>query len=215
MSATTHTAAETVPLHAVILDIDGTLLHSFDDDDRLYREAVSRVLGPVKFREMSEYEHVSDSGILAQVFRDNAIRPDPDTIAAIRRTFFAALERHVLQHGPFAEMPGAKAFVQRLKCSPHHTCAIATGSWRPSALLKLRTAGFDIEALPLATSDEATARSDILRHALAALPGAIGTVTYYGDGVWDRKACEALGWQFRAVGTALQGLESFESEIFP
>lgn len=215
MSETTHTAGEAESLHAVILDIDGTLLRSFDDDDRLYRESVSRVLGPVKFREMSEYEHVSDSGILAEVLRDNAIQPDPAAIEAVRRTFFAALERHLAQNGPFAEIPGAKAFVQRLKRSQHHACAIATGSWRPSALLKLRTAGFDVDELPIATSDEATARSDILRCALGELRGPIRTVTYYGDGIWDRKACADLGWRFRGVGPALQGISSFESETFP
>jgi beta-phosphoglucomutase-like phosphatase (HAD superfamily) len=199
----------------VILDIDGTLLHSFDDDDRLYREAVSRVLGRVRFREMSEYEHVSDSGILAEVFRDNAIQPVPEAIEAIRRTFFSALERHVAEHGPFAEIPGARAFVQRLKRSPRHACAIATGSWRPSALIKLRTAGFDIDRLPLATSDEAVTRSDILRRALAGLKGPIRSITYYGDGIWDRKACASLGWQFRCVGPALGGITSFDAEVGP
>lgn len=212
MTEDTHTAVRTQPRHAVIFDIDGTLLHSFDDDDRLYREAVSHVLGSVRFREMSEYEHVSDSGILSEVFVDNGIPPDPEAIEAIRRTFFEALERHVARHGPFPEIPGARDFVRRLKHSPRHACAIATGSWRPSALLKLRTAGFDIEGLPLATSDDATTRPDILRHARAALPEPIAAVTYYGDGVWDRRACQSLGWHFRGVGPALRGLSSYEGE---
>jgi FMN phosphatase YigB (HAD superfamily) len=214
MSKAQHTSAEAQPRHAVIFDIDGTLLHSFDEDDRLYRQAVSQVLGPVRFRDMSEYEHVSDSGILAEVFLDNAIQANPETIEAVRHAFFEALEQHVARHGPFAEIPGARDFVQRLKQSPRNACAIATGSWRPSALLKLRTAGFDIEDLPLATSDDATARSDILRNARAALKGPIAEVTYYGDGIWDRKACASLGWHFRGVGPALRGLTSYDSEVF-
>lgn len=214
MSKTEHASAGAQPRHAVILDIDGTLLHSFDEDDRLYRQAVSQVLGPVRFREMSEYEHVSDSGILAEVFLDNAIQADPETIEAIRHRFFEALEQHVARHGPFAEIPGARDFVRRLKQSPRHACAIATGSWRPSALLKLRTAGFEIDDLPLATSDDATTRCDILSHALAALEGPIAAVTYYGDGSWDRKACASLGWRFRGVGQALRGLTSYDNEVF-
>lgn len=51
--------------------------------------------------------------------------------------------------------------------------------------------------------------------ALAEIEGPIGAITYYGDGIWDREACAVLGWQFRSVGPALQGLTSFDEEIFP
>lgn len=200
-------------LHAVILDIDGTLLHSFADDDRLYREAVTTVLGPVRFREMADYEHVSDSGILQEVFRDNGLRPDAAAVESIRRTFFGALEAHIARCGPFEEIPGARCFLERLRRSSRHACAIATGSWRTSALLKLRTAGFDVAGIPVATSDDATSRSDILRHALRALDGPIAEITYYGDGVWDRATCEALGWRFCGVGSTLGGITSFDAEF--
>lgn len=200
-------------LRAVILDIDGTLIHSFADDDRLYREAVTTVLGPVRFRDMAEYEHVSDSGILQEIFRDNGIRPDAATVEAVRGTFFAALEAHIAQNGPFEEIPGARRFFERLRRSSSHACAIATGSWRTSALMKLRTARFDVDGIPVATSDDATSRSDILRHALAALEGPIAEVTYYGDGIWDRTTCEALGWRFCGVGPALGGITSFDGEL--
>ena len=36
------------------------------------------------------------------------------------------------------------------------------------------------------------------------LPPAADTV-YFGDGEWDRRACEALGWRFIGVGHKLRG----------
>ena len=52
-------------MHAVILDIDGTLLHSSDVDGMLYLAAVRKVLGQVKVRSnWGLYRNVTDRGIL-------------------------------------------------------------------------------------------------------------------------------------------------------
>ena len=60
--------------HAVIFDIDGTLLHSAEIDDALYRQSVRDVLGDVRLRPtLADYEYVTDSGILAQIFADNGL----------------------------------------------------------------------------------------------------------------------------------------------
>ena len=39
------------------------------------------------------------------------------------------------------------------------------------------------------------------------------SVTYFGDALWDQRACEALGWNFQPVGPGLNGLLSFEQEF--
>jgi hypothetical protein len=36
------------------------------------------------------------------------------------------------------------------------------------------------------------------------------SVTYYGDGVWDRDAARSLGWKFVAIGSGLGGILSYE-----
>ena len=74
-------------MHAIVFDIDGTLLKSAAVDDELYRRAVSAVLGPVRFRNsLALYDHVTDSGILAQVLIDNGLadtrNPAQEIIAA-------------------------------------------------------------------------------------------------------------------------------------
>lgn len=201
-------------MHAVIFDIDDTLLHSMSDDDRLYRQAIRDTLGEVRFRDsLNDYEHVSDSGILRQVLADNAIDDREQAFNTIRERFLASLHDHVAQQGPFEEVHGARALIARLRSSNQHAVALATGCWRPSAELKLRTAGFEYGGLPLASADLADARTDIMRHALDALGPGITRITYYGDGEWDRRACAALDWEFRAVGKALNGIETFANEF--
>lgn len=201
-------------MHAVIFDIDGTLLRSSATDDALYRESVASVLGSVQFRRhLSDYEHVSDSGILAQIFEDNGLIADPSVIDAVRDDFFRRIDTYIRTAGPFEELPHARKILRRLRKSGHHAVAIATGSWQRSAQTKLCAAGFDLDGIPLASSDDAIERTDIMRHALARLGREFHAVTYYGDGLWDEAACDRLGWEFRAVGPELGGIESFEHEF--
>lgn len=199
-------------MNAVIFDIDGTLLHSAAVDDALYRKAVQRVLGDVHLRPaLHHYPCVTDTGILQQILIDNAVAREERLVEEIRTTFVDLLHEHVHMHGPFVEIPGARDFLRTLRESPLHGVAMATGGWRQSAELKLSSAGFDVADIPLATSNDHHARTTIMEIALDSLEGRFDSVTYYGDGPWDRQACEELGWEFVAVGSELGGLESYTS----
>lgn len=179
-------------------------------DDELYKDAVRSVIPDVQIRPtLSDYTYVSDSGILSQIMTDNSISDESKFVAAIKSTFVELLKAHIADHGPFPEIPGAKDMLTKLKSSPNHVVAIATGGWRKSALLKLDTGGFGEFTCPIATSDDAHDRKDIMRIALAQLGSTFSSVTYYGDGTWDRDASYALGWNFVPVGPALGGLESY------
>ena len=202
--------------HAVVFDIDGTLLHSADVDDRLYRDAVRAVLGPVRFRPtLADYDPVTDSGILAQVLSDNALPSEPGGTGRVKAAFVAAFRSHIASFGAFSEIPGAKAFISALRESDSHAVAIATGGWRETAMLKLESAGFDIGGVPLATSDDAPERSEIMRLALSRLGDRFDSITYYGDGPWDEAACRQLGWRFVAVGDAIGGIASYDGIGIP
>lgn len=201
-------------MHAVVFDIDGTLVHSAEVDEALYRASVRSVLGPVRFRaSLADYRRVTDAGILQEILGDNSIEFETDHEAAVKSAFVDAFRGHIDLHGPFAEIPGAKSFLESLRGSDAHSVAIATGGWRETALLKLDSAGFDVDGLPLATSDDARDRADIMHLALSQLGNDFATVTYYGDGPWDRAACEHLGWRFVPVGSALGGLTSYHELI--
>ena len=197
-------------MHAVIFDIDGTLLHSAAVDDALYRQAVRDVLGSVSLRAgLHDYDFVTDTGILRSILEDNAIARSRAHLEAVRNRFVELLAMHIAQHGPFVEIPGAKALLSSLSASPQHAVALATGGWHASAGLKLRSAGIDFAGLPLVTSDDHIERTAIMETALHRLGDDFASVSYYGDGPWDRQACAILGWRFVPVGTALDGLTSY------
>ena len=198
--------------HAVVFDVDGTLLQSATVDDDLYRQAVHDVLGPIRYRDsLTDYKFVTDAGILTQVIADNDIPWDPALLTSIKKRFLAALESHISAHGPFMEVPGARQHFERLRGSNEHAVAIATGGWRSTATLKLESAEFDIRTVPLASSDDAMDRVDIMLTALSHLGSGFDSVTYYGDGPWDQAAARRLGWRFVAVGPALGGIEDYWS----
>jgi phosphoglycolate phosphatase-like HAD superfamily hydrolase len=198
-------------MRAVIFDIDGTLVQSMAVDCELYAAAIQAVIGPVQLRpNFGDYQHVTDTGILSQLFDDNALVADEQAIEAIRIEFMASLKGHVRKFGPFQMIPGAAAFIEDLKRSESNRVAIATGGWRESATLKLETSGFDVADLPLATADDAHSRVEIMSIALVKLGRSFESVTYFGDAAWDRKACRRLGWDFVAVGSELDGIESYD-----
>ena len=176
----------------------------------MYKDAVRSVYPDVYIRPaLSDYDHVSDTGILSQIFTDNSIHEDSKIVSSIKATFMELLTQHIEGQGPFPEIPGAKEMLARLIRSPDHVVAIATGGWRESAHLKLNTGGFGEFGCPVATSDDAPDRKDIMKIALAQLGQSFSSITYYGDGTWDRDATYALGWNFVPVGPALGGIESY------
>jgi len=203
-------------VHAVLFDIDGTLLESAEADDALYRRSVRDVLGAVDLRpELHDYDRVTDSGILEQILADNAIAPDPAVVAAVKSRFVAALQAFIAANGPLREVPGAPRYLRSLAGTGRHGIALATGGWSETAKLKLDTAGFETAAFPLATSDDAHDREAIMRIALSRLGDGIETITYFGDGPWDAAATSALGWNFVPVGPQLGGITSFRDLELP
>lgn len=198
-------------MHAVILDIDGTLLNSNKIDDMLYLTAVRAVLGQAKVRESwGLYRNVTDAGILDEILNDNSMTRSNAILNAVRDLFVESMRQYVERSGPFTEIPGAREFVAGLRASNSHCVAYATGGWSASASIKLESAGFPLQGIPLASSDDYPDRESIMLHALKQLGREFQSVTYYGDGDWDERASRNLGWKFVSVGPKLGGLTRFE-----
>ena len=199
-------------MKAIVLDVDGTLIESMAIDSDLYFSSISAVLGSVEIREnLNDYDHVTDSGIIAQVMEDNGLPQDSNAIDSIRNRFVEGLTKHIKKYGPFPEVPGAARFIDRLRNSKEHDVAIATGGWRLSALLKLETSELNVKGIPVFSCDDSPSRTEIMRIALLQLGNVYESVTYFGDAEWDRRACKTLGWEFVPVGVSLGGIETYDN----
>jgi hypothetical protein len=76
--------------------------------------------------------------------------------------------------------------------------ALVTGAWGASARIKLATAGIPAGHIPLACSDDAQSRLELLRLAMARA-GATSSqgfehVVSVGDGLWDLQAAAPCWW---------------------
>ena len=197
-------------MDAFVFDIDGTLIDSDQADAKLFVEAAKRVLGVTEVRtDWTTYEHVTDQGVLLEIMSDYGIPPERTLVDATRKEFIYLLSSHVAEHGPFPEIPGAVEFISKLATGEGCYVAYATGAWLESAMIKLTSAGFPTEGIPISTSSEFEDRVSIMKGAVSAAPRKIKSITYYGDGVWDQTASRELGWDFVPVGKALGGIEDF------
>ena len=186
----------------VVFDIDDTLTRSMSIDERLFVRATKEALGIENINpDWSTYRNVTDSGIIEEIVEDHECNGD---VTAVRDRFMALL-RSESQAKPFQEVPGARRMLQTLRQHPDFECALATGAWRESALIKLRSAGFEIDGLPLATCDDSPQRKEIVQVAIERAGSQYHLspdtpVTLIGDRLWDLQTATTLQLHFVGVG---------------
>ncbi len=199
-----------------ILDLDGTLMPSAEIDNECFWQAVYACFGKRDaLPDLHGFKHVTDSGILDEwCGRELGRSPRAQETAQIRRHFLQLLESAAgRQSRHFNPLPGVVDWLQEV--SGHDTvyAGIATGGWEHSARLKLKLAGLDRFDLPLASSDDAVARTEIMqiagRRTLDHQRGNQAVFTYVGDRTWDLKASQVLDWKFIgiAAGTRAEQLK--------
>jgi len=184
-----------------IFDIDGTLTQSTGFDALCFRNAVLEHADVVFKNDWGEYRHVTDSGILNEIIESHGlIKFENEIIGKIKASFIANIDSHLKSH-PVEEVPGANRFLKGLSELNNVTVAIATGGWRETAELKLKSAGINFEQFPLCSANDAESRVDIMKQArLRAGKAQELSISYFGDASWDKKACAELGWNFILVG---------------
>jgi phosphoglycolate phosphatase-like HAD superfamily hydrolase len=193
----------------VMFDIDGTLTESFALDAAAFVDALRDVFG---FEGVSEdwagYRHVTDAGILAELFAllyDRA--PLPGEIARVQARFVALLSARVAAARGIRPVRGAADLLARLFVLPEYAVAYASGGWSAAARFKLRSAGLPTEGVPCAFSDDEVSREGPCRlahtRAEAQHGQVLAPVIYVGDGVWDVRASRNLGYGFIGVGSAV------------
>lgn len=193
-----------------ILDLDGTLMPSAEVDDQCYWQAVFECFGQHRpLPDLSGFRHVTDSGILTQwCVQVLGRKPTTDETRQIKQRFLQLLQDASELHPEhFYPLAGVEDWLQAVEDDPYLFAAIATGGWNHTARLKLKLSGLDRFALPLASSDDAVARTEIMQIAagqvqqLHELEATV--ICYVGDRIWDLQASRELDWSFIGIAGGL------------
>ncbi len=195
-------------MHLVVFDIDGTLVDSGEYESELYAQAIKDILGFQVDDDWSRYRHVTDSGILDQVIKNNSLDEDRDKIhKRVKKRFIDLTKNHFASRpDSLKEIPGARILIEKLKAKDSCVLAIATGGWEETARMKLGGIGVELDGVALATASDATSRVEIMQMAEARVldGGTVIRKTYFGDRIWDKQASEHLEYHFIAVGNAVE-----------
>ena len=189
----------------IIFDLDGTLIDSYDLDEQLYTKAVLSEAPGVKFRDsLHDYRYSTDSGILTEILKEFNL-PVDRYYESVRRRFGQLVKDHLQTGNHCTPIPGAVSLLRDLSEHPGLQIGIATGGWGHSARMKLDAAGLSELNIPMASSDDAHSRTDIMGICAVKMGTSIRRFVYVGDAEWDLRAARELKWDFVGVGKRLKG----------
>lgn len=187
--------------HHVMLDIDGTLLQSYEMDEQCFFDAVLEATGLEISTDWGSYPFVTDRGILKTFIEQQNLKYSLAELESIVKPIFIHNIRKAIEASPAKEVPGAKNFVAHLLNSDKYVVSIATGGWGETARIKLESAGFEVEKLSIMSCNDHYSRIKIMELAKSQMNKVIDyPVTYFGDAEWDLKACEQLAVNLVIVG---------------
>jgi phosphoglycolate phosphatase-like HAD superfamily hydrolase len=150
----------------VLFDIDGTLLRTRGAGREALDEAFRIVLGWHEATEGVPIAGGTDGGIVRGVAARFGVRwahgePPPFDIAAVQRTYLAALARRLGDPGRVALCPGVREVLRALDGRAH--VGLLTGNWRVGAALKLGAVGIDLDRFGIgAFGDDAVDRDGLV-----------------------------------------------------
>ena len=189
----------------IIFDLDGTLVDSYDLDERLYRKAVWSVLPEVTFRNSwHDYRHSTDSGVLMEILKDYGL-PMAEYYQPVRRRFGELFVSHFQSGNHCTPIPGVSDLLSKLRQNSELQIGIATGGWGHTATMKIKASGLFDGDIPVASADDAQSRTEIMQICAKKMNSLISEFHYVGDAEWDLRAADRLGWRFVGVGKRLMG----------
>ncbi len=156
-------------MNLAIFDIDGTLTETNDVDTVCFVQAFADTYAITGINtNWAEYPHTTDSGISFQLFKERFGRaPDEGELVEFKNRFVNLLEEQRAKDSSlFSEIVGASSLLTRLSHELEWKVAIATGSWRECAALKLKVANIETSEFPAAFAEDGLSREEILQTAI-------------------------------------------------
>jgi phosphoglycolate phosphatase-like HAD superfamily hydrolase len=196
-------------MHLVVFDVDGTLTDSSEVEDECVWQAAREVLRLPNDHSpwVDDLRHVTDLCKVSQHCEKRFGRPitGAEVDLVLKRLVQLLQDSPAARNSNLSQIAGASEALSRVSATRGFAVAIATGCFLSLAEFKLRSAGLFDASVPLAGSENALSREEIMlnaaRQAAQKHKVEFSDFTYVGDGIWDVKAARNLGWNFIGVGT--------------
>jgi phosphoglycolate phosphatase-like HAD superfamily hydrolase len=190
-----------------IFDVDGTLVNIHKIEEDCFVRTFAEEFGIVRINcNWSEYIHVTEPGIVSQIFQEKLGRiPSDKDFLTIKKHFLKLLQKACETHpNLFFEIPGSAKVISQLKVDSDWSIAIATGSWRDPALFKLEKADIEITGIPFVSGDDEFSREAIVKASIEKAKNLyqienFKKIVSIGDGIWDIKTAAKLGISFVGI----------------
>jgi len=192
----------------IVFDLDGTLSRTNDVDRDCYNQALADVMELTDLNTAWEtYDHVTDEGIVGQIFRERFGRSMSEEEGAAIRSRLMELftDRQRADVQVFSAVPGAGRLLERLRAEGV-AIAVATGAWRCSAEFKIQHAGLPLAGVPAAFAEDGPSRESVINAAITRarehheVPR-FDRILSVGDGIWDVRTARNLGLPFVGVAS--------------
>ena len=188
-------------MHAVLFDIDGTLLLA-GSGGRAMAAAATAAFGEALDRYDVPFHGRTDTAISRAYHAAHEAEHTPDSHAVFRDAYLAALP-DALQYSSGQPLPGVRALLDALAGREDVTLGLLTGNFAKGAATKLSHFGLS-EYFDLSVGgygDHSPDRDDVARAAVAALPPGADAVWVIGDTPADVSCGKAVGANTLAVAT--------------
>lgn len=203
-------------MHLLIFDIDGTLSNTTNIDDECFIDVLYNCFRiSLLMQEWTKYKVETtgtDEGLVKTIYRAKFRKQiTKDELELFKEYYFKALLNE-FEKSPekFSEVKGALEMINYLSRDNNFRIAIATGSWRKSAEMKLNAIGISPQSFPLSCSDGITLRYYIVKNAIEMakdfyMVKEFEKITYIGDGIWDYVTSQHLNINFVGVDSQKKG----------
>lgn len=200
----------TKKMKLIVFDIDGTLSNTGIIDDICFFGTFDSLYNIEIDRERWGFYKVvaenTDLGLYRYIHTELfSRRPNLSETQHFKECFFRLLKSSYAEYPLlFREIPGAKEFVELIHRKEGYCLAFATGCWSESAEIKLTAIGLGNLNIPISCSDALESRTKIVSNACVLAEefyqsSGFEEIFYFGDGLWDYQAAQALNLKFVGV----------------
>lgn len=198
----------------VICDVDGTLIGGQRLDWACFGGAIQSILGFMPTKEFfAAWPEITAQAIVEAAIRHVGRAGETGLAEQIQTESLRRLRAaRAADPAAFPARAGVREVLAVLAGRPGTIVAVATGDWWSTISCKLDAAGLDLSLWPLATSSDASRRTEIIALAAQRAGQPLSAAIYVGDGLWDLRACRELGIPFIGTGAKAAALQAAGAE---